>query len=122
VSRRSAFPAAALLLVAALAAVGCGTAGLEKRRQAYRQFYAGDVEPALAALEKAENRKDRLLFALDRGLIAHTLGRPEESNRAFAEAEEILAAVDVTDLSDEAASFLINDSRIEYKGETSRRF
>lgn len=90
---------------------------LEKRREAYRVFYDGEPEAATALLEKAAHKKDRLLLALDRGMIAHTLGRPEASNEAFAEAERFFFETDVRDVTDEAASLLINDYSIEYKGE-----
>ncbi|MFH1276783.1 MAG: hypothetical protein ABIK65_00160 [Candidatus Eisenbacteria bacterium] len=96
---------------------GCGVNRLEKRREGYRAFYEGNPDGAAELLAKAEHKKDRLLFALDRGLIAHTLGRPDESNAAFAEAERIFAEVDVRDVTDEAASLLVNDYSIEYKGE-----
>ena len=82
--------AIAVLLVAAFLA-GCGATGLEKRRAGYARFYEGEPAAALSMLAEAENSKDRLLFALDRGMIAHILGRPDESNEAFAEAERITA-------------------------------
>ena len=108
--------ATAVLLLAALLA-GCGTAGLEKRRAGYARFYEGEPEAALVMLAEAENSKDRLLFALDRGMIAHILGRVDESNEAFAEAERILEETAVTDVTDMAASFLVNDYQLEYDGE-----
>jgi len=98
-------------------ALACGTGGLEKRRKAYESFYRGELDTATARLAEAENSKDRLLFALDRGVIAHTEGRLEESNTAFAEAEAILEELLTKDASDIAASFIVNDYQLEYKGE-----
>lgn len=108
---------ALMLVLLALLVAGCGVGRLEKRREGYLAFYGGDLDAALASLAEAEHSKDRLLYALDRGVIAHTLGKPEESNAAFAEAERIVGEVNVRDVTDEAASLLINDYSIEYKGE-----
>ncbi len=114
---RFARPAAASLLLALLFGLGCGASGLEKRRKGYEAFYSGDLPGALEKLEKADRKKDRLLSALDRGVVLHTEGRAAESNEAFARAEEIVAETAVTDITDVAVSFLINDYSIEYKGE-----
>lgn len=75
------------------------------------------MEGAAAALADSTDDKNRLLYALDRGVIAHTSGRPEDSNRSFARAEDYIFELDVTDVSDQASSFLVNDYRIAYKGE-----
>ncbi|MBM3321668.1 MAG: hypothetical protein FJY73_13480 [Candidatus Eisenbacteria bacterium] len=107
----------ALLVILLFAAAGCGASGLEKRRKGYEAFYRGDLDGALTTLERKARSKDRLLAALDRGVILHTAGRTEESNEAFARAEEILEEVDVLDLSDQATAFLINDYQLEYQGE-----
>ncbi len=111
--------AAWLLLIPFLA--GCGAVGQEARRKAYSQFYDGDLDGALVALEDARDDKNRLLYAFDRGMIAHVRGDFEESNRAFAESEEIMEDLLTTDLSDEAASYLVNDYMLEYKGEDFER-
>lgn len=92
-------------------------AGLEKRRLGYGHFYSGDLKSAAEALSDSTDSRNRFLYALDRGVIAHTDGRVEESNRAFARAEEYAEELRTTDVSDVAVSFLVNDYAIEYKGE-----
>jgi hypothetical protein len=94
---------------------------LERRRKGYEAFYRADFPRALEVLRGADRPRDRLLGALDRGVVLHTLGRAEESNAAFAEAEQIFRETDVTDISDVTTSFLINDYQLEYKGEDFER-
>ncbi len=108
--------AVCLILLTALVA-GCGAHSQQKRREGYEQFYQGEFDRALSILEEEEDHKNRLLNALDRGMIAHVRGELEESNRAFAQAEIIMEEQFAVDLSDQAASFLINDYQLEYKGE-----
>ncbi len=115
-SLRLAAAGTAVLLLAALFS-GCGAHSQQKRREAYERFYRGDFDSALEILREEDDPKSRLLRALDRGMIAHVRNRPEASNRAFAEAERIIEEQSATDVSDQAASLLVNDYQLEYKGE-----
>jgi hypothetical protein len=107
--------AVSVLLVALLA--GCGAHSQQKRREGYAEFYRGRFDEALHDIEEGRDDKSRLLYALDRGMIAHVRGEVEESNRALAEAEAIMEQQFAVDVSDQAASFLVNDYQLEYKGE-----
>ncbi len=106
-----------LLIAAGALLFGCGAVNQSERRKGYEQFYNGDMDRAAVMLEEASNDKNRLLHALDRGMIAHTRGELEESNRWFTEAEQYLQELLTSDVSDEVSSFLVNDYRKEYRAE-----
>lgn len=104
-------------LLLALFLAGCGAHSQQKRREGYEKFYRGEFDGALQILAEESDHKNRLLHALDQGMIAHVRGEAEESNRAFARAEAIMEEQFAIDISDQAASFLVNDYQLEYKGE-----
>lgn len=105
------------LCVAGAMLFGCGALNQSERRKGYERFYDGDMDQAAVMLEEASNDKNRLLYALDRAMIAHTRGELEESNRWFTEAEQYLQELLTTDVTDEVTSFLVNDYRKEYRAE-----
>lgn len=83
-------------------------------------FINQDYEAAL--LEQRHNKKNyatrnRVLYYLDEGLLAHYAGHYEESNTSFLKAEEIMADLYTRSIRKEAASFLINDTTTDYRGE-----
>ena len=62
-----------------------------------------------------------MLYYLDRGIIAHFAGRYRESNESFSKAESIMEELYTKSLSKQAASFLISDNTIPYRGEDFER-
>jgi hypothetical protein len=62
-----------------------------------------------------------VLYYLDRGIIAHFAGRYRESNESFSKAESIMEELYTKSLSKQAASFLISDNTIPYRGEDFER-
>jgi hypothetical protein len=76
-----------------------------------------------AALSEERNSKknyadrNRVLYYLDEGLLAHIAGHYEESNASLLKAEDIMANLYTRSISKEAASFLINDNTTSYRGE-----
>ena len=62
-----------------------------------------------------------MLYYLDRGIIAHFAGRYRESNESFSKAESIMEELYTRSLSKQAASFLISDNTIPYRGEDFER-
>jgi len=68
---------------------GCGAySGLSQPVQS--AFMRGDYLQALAALDKAKvDKKDKLLYFLDKGALLHYAGEYEKSNEAFSEAEAL---------------------------------
>lgn len=74
---------------------------------------AGRYEAANKQLESA--KKDDVSVLLDRGLVLQALGRYDESNEAFARAEELIADLYTRSVSKEALSLLTNDFAVDYR-------
>ena len=90
-----------------------------KHAKFHQLFLASKWEEAdevLAQDKRAAQSKNRLLYYLDRGLVAHLRGQYKESNYFFEQAyltyENFL-----TKPVDEALAFLINSTVTDYKGE-----
>jgi uncharacterized protein len=75
-----------------------------------------EAEAALAKDKKAESRKTRLLYFLNRGVVASIQGKHEESN-TFLEKAYLLGEDYQKNYLNEAASYLLNPNIVEYKGE-----
>lgn len=85
----------------------------------------GDFDYAAQVLSRlkhgAYGKNNRLLEALDRGMIFHYAGRYQESIRAFEEAKRIHEELYTESLSRIAASWLWNDAALPYAGEDFER-
>ena len=73
----------------------------------------GRYEAAYRQLESA--KKDDVSVLLDRGLVLQALGRYEESNAAFEQAERLIDDLYTRSLSKEALSLLTNDLAVDYR-------
>jgi hypothetical protein len=73
------------------------------------------------ANKKAYAKRNAVLYYLDEGIISHFAGRYGESNQSFSKAESIMEELYTKSLSKEAASFLISDLTISYRGEDFER-
>lgn len=79
-----------------------------------------NYEAAFARHREAKDsysKRDRALYYLDDGLLAHFAGHYEESNASLLKAERIMADLYTRSVSQTAASFLINDNTTAYRGE-----
>ena len=76
----------------------------------------GEADALLAKDKRAERRKTKLLYYFNRGVVAHLMGRYEESNHFFEQAYLTHASF-LTNPVDEALVFLINPMVTEYQGE-----
>jgi hypothetical protein len=105
-----------LALTAAIAlSTGCATyvaSNLELRTMLEEQ----DYQDALARIEAREGGRDRLLELLQRGHVLHYAGRFDESNAAFQSAEDLAAELYTRSISQAAASLIVNDLTIDYRG------
>ena len=91
----------------------------QKSAKFNKLFECGQLEAAdklLAKNKKAKRRKIRLLYYLNRGMLAHLMGKYEESNYFFEQAylmhEDFLARP-----VNEALAFVINPTVTDYRGE-----
>jgi hypothetical protein len=71
--------------------------------------------------KKAYAQRNAALYYLDEGIISHFAGRYGDSNQSFSKAESIMEELYTKSLSKEAASFLISDLTISYRGEDFER-
>ncbi len=75
-----------------------------------------EADAILAQDRRAEHGKNKLLYYFDKGLVAHLLGKYEESNHFFEQAYLTHANL-LTKPVEEALVFLINPNVVDYKGE-----
>lgn len=103
-----------LAAVCALAS-GCATytaSNLELRTMLEEAHW----QDALARIDAREGGTDRLLDLLQRGHVLHYSGRLDESNTVFQKAEDLAASLYTRSVSQQAASFIVNDLTIDYRG------
>ncbi len=103
-------PAAVLLLAA-----GCATY-VASNLQLRSQVATSDWAAALAHIEARKGGTDRLLQLLQRGHVLHYAGRIDESNTAFQQAEDLAASLYTRSISQAAASLIVNDLAVDYRG------
>lgn len=108
----------------ALVLVGCGSTV----RPAQQTFRAGNIDGALASLERdmprASEGNDAVLFWLEYGSVLHHAGQFERSSEALLEAEARMAALDArpaTSVSAEAAALISNPNAVAYHGKAYDR-
>ncbi len=71
--------------------------------------------------KKTYAQRNAALYYLDEGILLHYAARYKESNLNLFEAESIMDELYTKSLSKEAASFLISDNTIPYRGEDFER-
>jgi hypothetical protein len=79
-----------------------------------------DYDSACKLVQKNKKeypKRNAALYYLDEGITFHLAGRYSESNESFSRAESIMDELYTKSLSKEAASFLISDNTVPYRGE-----
>lgn len=98
--------------------VGCGdyTHTTQKARE---EYYAGQYLAAAESLKAGANEEgpDQLLYILDRATALYNGGMFDEAIKEFSRADKMAEIKDYTSLSKEAASLVVNDRLLPYKGE-----
>lgn len=105
----------AALAVVVLATSGCATyvaSNLELRTMLEEQ----DWQDALDRIDRNEGGRDRLLELLQKGHVLHYAGRFDESNAAFQDAEDLADSLYTRSISQQAASLIVNDLTVDYRG------
>jgi hypothetical protein len=83
-----------------------------------------DYDTACKLVHKSKKeypKRNAALYYLDEGIIFHLAGQYAESNESFFRAESIMDELYTKSLSKAAASFLISDNTIPYRGEDFER-
>ncbi len=101
--------------------MGCASARMSDS-VSDRAFREGRYDEAVERLSKGladegDDGRDELLYLLDLGLVLHTQGKFEESNRYLLKADKVAEIKDYTSLSTEAGTLLTSDNIRQYKGE-----
>ncbi len=113
-----------LLIIAALTAAGCGF--LRTRTGFYEPVTVNlrnhEFEAAVKGIEDARasnkyDRKDRLIYYIDAGMVNHYASRIDTSLAKLQLAEEAAEELFTRSISRAAASLLLNDNALEYSGE-----
>lgn len=105
-----------MLAAAALALAACSSyvaTGVQVRTLVRE----GQYDRALEKMRGLETGGSRLLYLYERGLILHQQNRFQESNEAFAAAEDLLEDLYTRSISREAGALLVNENVREYRGE-----
>jgi len=113
--RRAGRALSGTLATAVALAAGCATyvaSNLELRTH----LSAGEWQRALARVDARPGGTDRLLELLQRGHVLHYAGRFEESNASFQQAEDLSASLFTRSVSQAAASLIVNDTTVDYRG------
>jgi uncharacterized protein len=108
-----------LFLTASLLFSSCAPT-LEQYPKINQYLLAGDYGSAYTAVEQSKERyaeRNAVLYYLDEGIILHFAGRYKESNQSFSKAESIMDELYTKSISKEAASFVISDNTVPYRGE-----
>lgn len=104
-----------LLVAVVVLAAGCATyvaSNLELRAH----LAAGEWQRALDRVNARQGGSDRLLDLLQRGHVLHYAGHFDESNASFQQAEDLAASLYTRSVSQAAASLIVNDTTIAYRG------
>ena len=80
---------------------------------------SGDYDKAVDILKPLAEKDgdDQLVYLLDYGTALHLAGRYDESIKAFLKADDIAALKDYHSVSKIAASILLNEGMVQYKGD-----
>ncbi len=98
---------------------GCGPK-MDHYQQLDQYVYQHDYDAALQLLEDSREGyqgNNEALYLMEDGLLAHFAGRYRESIESLLKAESILDELYTRSISKQAASFVLNDNTIPYRGE-----
>lgn len=108
-----------LALIGALLIGGCAMA-TGHYAQIDQYLLQDNYNDALTVMNKNQDTYDErnaALYNMEVGVLAHYANRYEESNRNLGKAEIIVDELYTRSVSKQAASFIINDNTIPYRGE-----
>lgn len=112
-----------LFLVSILFLYSCAKGYNTIIRDTEKLYYSGNYDAAIPKIrELATNAdsKDKLLYLMEAGIIFHTQGNYESSNKAFKEAEEIADTIKVS-IAKSGLSFVLSDNESNFTGEDFER-
>jgi uncharacterized protein len=110
---------ASLVLALALGFFSSCASYTSATRKALSAFEVGDFTTAESVYSLGAQKEglDQLVYLFERGVVRHSAGNYEGSIQDFLLAERLSEIKDYTALGSEAASVLVNDGVLAYKGE-----
>ena len=109
-----------LVVVMAVLLSSCASSARDIQAHLNGMIMARQSPKALSVLEHNANtygHKNRLLYDLDKGMLAHAANRYDLSIPAFEEAKRIYDNLYTKSVSQELGSWLINDYALDYRGD-----
>ena len=85
-----------------------------------QHLLVGDYDSAYKVVKQSRGtyaERNAVLYYLDEGIISHFAGRYKESNQSFFTAEAMMDKLYTKSISKAAASFVISDNTVPYRGE-----
>ena len=113
-----------LFVLLILLLTGCAGSHYETMIGVQQAVQVGDYQRADELLSKEEDLaqgQNRLLYLLDKGMIAHLSGEYEKSNQFFAQADARIEQLNIISITGTASEWLINDTSQPYGGEDFER-
>jgi len=111
------------LAIIGFAVLGCASDYkklIEATENAYFSKNYDSAIPSIRALYEDSATKDRLLYLMEAGMIFHSKGDYESSNKVFKEAEDLSENIK-TSITKEGLAFLLSDNESNYTGEDFER-
>ncbi|MGE8720669.1 hypothetical protein ACO2KH_04985 [Leptospira terpstrae] len=93
---------------------------IEATESAYYEQNYDSAIPKIRKLYEGSSSKDKLLFLMEAGMIFHTKGDYETSNKVFKEAEDLADNIKVS-MTRSGISFILSDNESNYTGEDFER-
>lgn len=101
----------------------CSSSYVEVIQKIETSFYEGNYETAIPEIRNLVldgEEKDKLLYLMEAGVILHSKGDYEASNKAFLQADGLAETINVS-ISRSAKSFLLSDNESDFTGENFER-
>jgi len=110
------------IVAVALLALYCTSDYNVQMKDSEKKFYSGNYLEAARQLLPLVNKNDQsqLLFMMEAGMMLHTGGEYEKSNKVLLAASDLAEKIALS-VSKEAASLFVNDTVTNYRGEDFER-
>jgi hypothetical protein len=108
------------LIIAVFGAVAACAPKLTHHNRLDRHLMHQEYTAALALMDESKAQyaeRNAALFYMEHGLVAYYAGRHQRSIRSLLKAEHVIEDLYTRSVSKQAASFIINDNTIPYRGE-----
>ncbi|MCC7430117.1 hypothetical protein IT568_04660 [bacterium] len=112
-----------VFLIVSVFAVACANLSTQKKhfgqidKNVDERNFVGAIQNLEKAKEKYYDKKDKVVFCLDLGMLYHLNGDYEKSNEVLTKADYSIEELYTKSISRIGSSFLLNDNVLDYEGE-----